>query len=338
MTSQTGDLTHRGLLRKEADYYILRQSIPYPLAENNAFLVESQDGWTVIDVGIDLPTTRELWERAVKEVGIRFRQINQIYITHCHPDHLGAARWLQQQCDAPVFMLDEEINRANAFVFITEDVARTYKKAIEPVCTKYGFTEQQQKDLVNDWQYEVLPLFPKPYELFPVREGDRVDLAGEPFSIVKAPGHTDGQFMLWSQKRRHLFCADVFTGDAYLNYTDWPNTYLKNPLRDYFKTLDWVEQQGDMTVFPGHGLVMHDVQPIIKKLRRRHEKWMERLLTVMGAPISIAEFLGGLYPLDEYIHQQRLVFAEAIYYLTYLVEEGLLQMREDHVPVLFYRA
>ena len=36
-------------LGREGDYYIIRQPIPWPLAESNSYLIESADGWTVID-------------------------------------------------------------------------------------------------------------------------------------------------------------------------------------------------------------------------------------------------------------------------------------------------
>ena len=39
--------------------------MPYPLKENNAYLAETDSGWAVIDLGIDIPGTRELWEVAV---------------------------------------------------------------------------------------------------------------------------------------------------------------------------------------------------------------------------------------------------------------------------------
>jgi glyoxylase-like metal-dependent hydrolase (beta-lactamase superfamily II) len=125
---------------------------------------------------------------AVKEVGISFKQIDQIYITHCHPDHLGAARWMQRVCDAPVFLPREEIRRANEFIFIEEDFIAVYRQAIGLEAGRHGFPESLQDALVEDWKTQVTPLFRKPYEIFPIDDDDEIDLAGEKFAVITSPG------------------------------------------------------------------------------------------------------------------------------------------------------
>jgi glyoxylase-like metal-dependent hydrolase (beta-lactamase superfamily II) len=337
-TKLKGELFHKGILRKEDDCFIIRQSIPYPLQENNAYLIESSNGWSVIDVGIDLPLTREVWEMALKEVGISFRQIRQIYITHCHPDHLGAARWLQQKCDAPVFMHREEIKRAREFIFIEEDFPAVYRRAIEAECNRHGFESRFLDGLILDWQTQVTPLFRAPRGIYPLDAGDEIDLAGEKYQIILAPGHADGQVMLFEPGSRRLFCADVLTENSYLHFSDWPNTFLENPLGDLFDSLDLMESLEVAKVYPGHGFCFTNLQEIMDTLREKHWRNLGKVLAAITEPVRSGDLypqlFSKIYPID-YVHLHRLLLGETLGYMEYLFRRGRLQKTDDGDRVVF---
>lgn len=330
-----GELFHKGLLRQEDDYYIIRQSIPYPLAENNVYLIESNHGWSVIDVGIDLPTTRDIWEMAVKEVGISLKQIDQIYITHCHPDHLGAARWLQRVCDAPVFIPREEIRRANEFIFIEEDFNAVYRRAIGSEADRHGFPKSLQDALVEDWRTQVTPLFRKPYEVFPIDDNDEINLAGEKFEVMTSPGHTDGQVVFYSPGNGNMFCADVISPAAYLHFTDWPNTHLDDPLGDHFKSLNRLAGLGNGKVYPGHGPCFWDMKERLLRLRERHERRLEKVAEAVSGPVTAGELYPKLGELTDYIHQHRLALGETLGYLEFLTRDGRMEKIDDGEKVRF---
>lgn len=331
-----GELTEKGILHREDGFYVVRQAMPYPLKYNNAFLIESNDGWVVIDVGIDLPETRRVWEMVAGEIGISLKQVNRIYITHCHPDHLGAARWLQQACDSPVFMLDEEIARAEKFIFIEDDFEAVYSEAISGECRRHGFPEHLQKALVKDWQYEVTPLFRRPLELFPVHLHDVIELGGKPFRLIKAPGHADGQILFYGAERGLLFSADVLASGAYLHCTDWPNTFLENPMADVLKTLDELDSLPLTMTWPGHGPALTDLHGAIEGLRQRHRHKLDRVLKAVNRPITAGELYPRInrIPLD-YIHLHRVLIGETLGYLLYLASRGALEMHDDGDKVFF---
>lgn len=336
-----GELFHKGIIHQENEYFIIRQSIPYPLAENNAFLIETNRGWSVIDVGIDQPLTREVWEMGVKEVGISFKQINQIYITHCHPDHLGAARWLQKVCDAPVFMPREEIKRAGEFVFIEEDFPAVYRQAIGPASRRHGFAEGMMQELIDDWQHQVTPLFKRPYEIFPLDPGDEIELAGESFKIYSAPGHADGQVVLFNQGNGRLFSADILAVDAYLHFTDWPNTHLDNPLGSFFDSLEQLQGLKVVKAFPGHGPSFQDLNERLAAVREKHDHKLEQVLAAVDKPVTAGELYPRLYSrlaAIEYVHLHRLLLGETLGYLEYLASQGCLIKTDDGDRIRFKRA
>ncbi len=316
------------IIRTKEGYFIIRQAMPYPLAETNAHLIEAGGGWAVIDVGIDNEATRRLWETAVARAGIAFRHINAIYITHCHPDHLGAAKWLQQKSEAPVYMMRSDIEVGKKFFFHRGDFFEGYRGAITAELVEKDFPLPQHERLVENWCREVAPFYPEPELIVPLEEGDTITLRGETFGVIAAPGHTDGQMLLYSEKARHLFLADVLSPAGYLHFTEWPNTFLENPLSELFACIDRLTALGEVKTFPGHGAAFDDLGVWLAKLRRRHERILARIAESVTAPVTAGEvytMLGEIPkdgPYADYVHLHRVLMGEMIGYLSYLVASG----------------
>lgn len=330
------DLTNRGIMYSDSGFYVIRQIMPYPLGETNVFLAPSTDGWVVIDVGVDIESTRRAWEQAVKEAGISFNQINKIYITHCHPDHLGAARWLQQCCDAPVYMLREEIKRAKQYIFLDqENFKDLYRQAIIKEINVNKFPEDKFEELIDDWYAEVRPLYLEPAEILSLDVGDKIDLGGNSFEVMSAAGHSDGQCMFWSEHLKHLFAADILTTSGYLHFTDWPNTSLQNPLENLFSLFDQLKAMEVKRTFPGHGPIISDLNMQIDKLIAKHLKFLDKIESSVTSPISAGELYPRLYKLPDYVHGHRVTLGETLGYLNYLVSKGRLAMSNDDVCNLY---
>ncbi|MEO0684062.1 MAG: MBL fold metallo-hydrolase, partial [Cyanobacteria bacterium J06649_11] len=53
----------------------------------NAFLIQSHNGWVLIDTGY--PGTIELLRSSLDRLGLKIPDIQHIVLTHLHPDHTG---------------------------------------------------------------------------------------------------------------------------------------------------------------------------------------------------------------------------------------------------------
>jgi len=83
-----GELSRKQILLKQGDIFVLKTTMPFPLRESNAYIAESDEGWVVIDTGVNIPENQYRWTQALKEIGIYFGHISKIYITHYHHDHM----------------------------------------------------------------------------------------------------------------------------------------------------------------------------------------------------------------------------------------------------------
>ena len=78
---------------------LLKIDLPFRLNHVNCFMAEGENGWTLIDTGLNNSYTRELWEAQ-----LRGKEVTDLFITHYHPDHFGYAGGLQQKTKARVSM------------------------------------------------------------------------------------------------------------------------------------------------------------------------------------------------------------------------------------------
>ena len=57
-----GDVPEPGTIKNVAPgIHWLRMPLPFQLNHINLWLIEDQDGWIIVDTGINMPQTRELW-------------------------------------------------------------------------------------------------------------------------------------------------------------------------------------------------------------------------------------------------------------------------------------
>ena len=89
---------------------IYQVCLPLPLALKsvNCYLLRGDEGWTILDTGLNVPAAQQVWRTVFTELGIQPGDIRQIILTHAHPDHYGLAGWLQNWCGAPVWMSARE--------------------------------------------------------------------------------------------------------------------------------------------------------------------------------------------------------------------------------------
>ena len=73
-----------------------RFPMPGSLDHINLWLLEDGEGWTLVDTCLDLPATRELWERLFAGF-MGARPVKRVICTHLHPDHVGLDAWLGER-------------------------------------------------------------------------------------------------------------------------------------------------------------------------------------------------------------------------------------------------
>jgi len=308
--------------------YQLKLPVPFPLAFVAAYLIAGDDGWTVIDAGYDYPAARVAWGAGAAEVGCDLdHDVSSIVVTHHHPDHIGAARWLQRRSGAPVLMLGDEIDHAR----LVWDVHRG-ERLMSEFFARHGMHEEHSP-LLRAAKPNVL----LPDRMLALHPGDELAIAGEDaLRVFHAPGHADHMLMLHDEAQGLLFAADQVLMGITPNIGVWPETEPQ-PLARYLNSLAELRALKVNLVLPGHGPLIEDLQSRITELLSHHEKRLETMHAALGDmqetafAVSRKVFRANLTP-----YEQRFALAETLAHLEHLVLEDQIERIEGRVVT--YRA
>lgn len=317
-------------LKSIRDIHVFQTVMPFPLKHNNCFLAESEHGWTVLDTGVNLPVNQELWRQVLHEIGISFKHIQSIYLSHYHHDHIGLAGWLQQQSDAEVFMPYQDLLTFNNYV-----ANGNYYGQIRNTCIKEGWPIKLVKELTADINSIDRLIRPLP-EMKPYYEEDFLYLNGEKYEIIAIPGHSDGHYMFFNQSNGILFSGDNIVGHTILHISDWPHTRLLNPLDIHMARLYEIANDSIRFVLPGHGEVFNDLGERIHLIKGHHYKRKQLIYSHLTSPCTAWELAGRTFAQSEYIHIKRLNMAETLAYLSSLINEGKVKW-DEHQGRNIYR-
>lgn len=295
--------------------------IPIPLKYVNCYLLRGESGWTLVDTGFHDPLAEDAWPRAFAEIGIRPQDINQILITHYHPDHLGAAGWLQQMTGAPAYMHDLEFRQLELF-WGTGMEAQIPK--LVSLFASEGMPIETAEAVGRHHHHQFGHVLPLP-SLTPVAAGSTMKLGTGRYEVIHTPGHSDGLAIFWDRSTGILLANDMILAKITPNVSVWPEC-RPNPLADYLQSLQMVEGLGAKLALPGHRTVITDVAGRAAEIRLHHGERLERMAAATRAStggVTAWEVCQRIFNPDQLtIHQVRFAMAETLAHLVYLVEQG----------------
>jgi glyoxylase-like metal-dependent hydrolase (beta-lactamase superfamily II) len=303
--------------------YQLKLPVPLPLVFVSVYLIQGDDGWTIIDAGYEYPDTYEVWERGAASIGLDLsRDVARIVVTHFHPDHIGAARWLQERTGAPAYLLREEIPNARR-VWEEERGEDLFTGDM----IRHGMPREMAEETASD-DGSGLKL---PEDMRPLVTGEKLELGGGSARVIHAPGHAEYQLMLHDEARGILYAADHILLKITPNVGLWPES-RPLPLSRYLESISGLHDLEASLVLPGHGPVFHDLAGRIDELLAHHDERLDAMLGTLedGAltpyQVSRIVFRGGLTG-----YQKVFALAETLAHLDHLESQGRARRSENGV-------
>ena len=282
-------------------------SLPTRPGHVHAYLLPGEDGWTLVDTGIGLPDAKETWSRELDEAGGR---VATIFITHFHPDHIGAAADLHELTGAPV--VQGALDYAQCELVWGNPA---WPERIRDWFQLHGAPDDVTAELVG--QSSVYRPFIR-YQRDPrlVEPGESVD----GWQLVAAPGHADGQLCLL--KDGVLIAADHLLGRITPTVGLWPASRA-DPLGDYLAALDRTIELDPELALPGHGDPIDDPAGRARELKEHHRlRLAEAAAALEQAPKSGYILSFALFGADLPPAGRRFAIAETLSHLERLVNEG----------------
>lgn len=319
------------LTHVHASLYALQVPIPYPMRFVTV-LIDTARPVTLVDAALDTPEAREAIEDALAELGLHWERIERVIITHHHPDHYGLAGLIEERSGATVHMLDLDIARGERYWRAWETWLPGHRKHFED----HGLPQDLLMELEVESRRSRARVHPAS-RVHPLKEGERLDLAGLPWEVLWLPGHADGHLGLWQEGERLLIA-----GDAILPRIS-PNVGLygysrPDPLGDYLGTLKKLHDLAPRRAIVGHyGPFLDDTATRAAELLAHHAERLDLCRAELRArartafDLSFAMFARDLSP-----SARRFALAETLAHVEYLRLHGEV-LREWNGRAWVYR-
>ena len=304
---------------------------PFPVGDVNVYLIKGERV-TLVDAG---PKTEEAWlsfQHQLKEYGYAPDDIEQIIITHHHPDHVGMLDYFDHNIpvfghpfNKPWLKKDEGFLQAQARyfeqLFLTFGLDENFLPSIQKLndTLEYSCNRTLHHELV---------------------EG--MEIAGLPgWIVMETPGHAQSHIVLYEEKTGILVGGDLLLKDIS------PNPLLEPPMIDgafdrpkpQLQLNNSISKLLDLSlsiVYPGHGENIENAHELIAY---RLKKQAERAELVKGflqkKPLTAFEVCKALFP-TIYHKQLMLTMSETVGQLDYLEDNGQIKIDETNTPALYY--
>jgi glyoxylase-like metal-dependent hydrolase (beta-lactamase superfamily II) len=247
---------------------ILQITLPMPSKPGHvhSYLLPGADGWTLVDTGLGLADAQERWSLILDRIDA---PVARIFITHFHPDHVGAAADLVELTSATVYESSLDFNQCQQTwsSAARQDILWAWlhengvPDAEEDEMRSFGEAYQRMT------RYAAEPVLVEP--------GDRID----GWELVAAPGHADGQLMLL--KDDILVAGDHLLLRISPAIGLWPDS-SDDPLGDYLVALEAVQRVSPRLALPGHGDPIQDPARRAAELIQHHRRRLEQLQSALS--------------------------------------------------------
>lgn len=158
------------------------------LIAGRVYLIEDPDGFTLIDAGIPPSGTRIVQQ--IEASGRTIGGLKRILITHAHPDHIGALKFLHDKSGAQVIASALETRVLTENLPIPMPDRASLPPLAKPMRPPETRVEQVPVDRV-------------------VSDGDTLPDVMGGLQVIATPGHAPGHLAFWQPEQRVLFMGDV---------------------------------------------------------------------------------------------------------------------------------
>ncbi|WP_247881294.1 MBL fold metallo-hydrolase [Skermanella sp. TT6] len=309
----------------------VRMPLPFALNHINIWLLEAEDGWTIVDTGIGSNRTKDCWERIFRE-SLAGKPVVRIVATHFHPDHVGLAGWLVDRWQAEFCAsLTEWLFGRMLSLESPEAMVRTslafYRRA--------GLDEAALAVMAERGNSYAKGVTPLPARLRRLKAGDRLPIGGTDWHVITGGGHTPEHVCLHCPDRGIFIAGDQVLPRISPNISVWASEPDADPLDDFLRTLDRLRSlPDDLLVLPSHDTPFTGLHARLDALAAHHRERLEEVVNACAEPSTVAQVTRVMFnrPLDP--HQLVFAVGEALAHLNHLAARGRLIRRTDRDGLL----
>ncbi|ARD46110.1 MBL fold metallo-hydrolase [Colwellia sp. PAMC 21821] len=261
----------------------LRMPMPMALDHINVYLLQDDDGWYILDTGLNTETTRQLWLTVI-EKHCKSKAIKGVICTHFHYDHSGLATWLTQTFNVPLYMTYGEFYMIKT---ISSGLASLGNDHQLDFYHRSGLPRKDVDAMLNSCRKDpFIKLCPPSFTR--LREGDVLTIGKRRWQIVIGEGHSPEHACLYCAEDKLLLAGDQLLPHISSNILVTEMEPQGQPLKYWLSSLEKLQTLDPNTlVLPAHGPVFREMHLRAKQLIQHH---LEQLDILRAFALQVTEF------------------------------------------------
>lgn len=335
MTTEIPTIQYAFPTKPESGHYMpvatgvhwLRMPLPIALNHINLWLLEEEDGFTLVDTGWATEENIAIWEQ-VQLTLFQQKPVKRVIVTHMHPDHVGLAGWLTDVYQAQLCMSRAEFLNCHLLLSYTHEkppaeALQFYHAAgydetqLQKYRAHFGQFGQYVRNIAHSYQR--------------LRHQQLVSIGGSDWQVIIGEGHSPEHVCLFNEQRNIFIAGDQLLPTISSNISVWPTEPEANPLEDWLRSCHYLHDLlNDQTlVLPSHGQPFYGARLRLKTLIQETEQNLAALTEFCAEPRRAVDTFSVLFKSP--ITQSNLMMAtgESVAHLHCLRERGLVKVRYD---------
>ena len=315
-----------------------RMPLPFALRFINVWILEDEDGWTIVDTGMPFPETKDAWRRLLAERVTAEKPLKRVIITHMHPDHVGCAGWLCHKYGAELWMSRLEYTTCRMLV---ADTGRPAPRAGIDFYVRAGWPERAIETYRQRFGGFGRGVSPLPDSFVRLEDGDMIRAAGQDWRVISGNGHSPEHVSLLCDAFNIAITGDQLLPRISSNVSVHPTEPAADPLTDWISSCQKLlrELPEDCLVLPAHNEPFKGAHIRLRALIEGHETSLRRLRQKLEkGPVRVTETFVTLFGRSIGDEDMGSATGEALAHLNYLLRRGEAKVTLGGDGVALYEA
>lgn len=302
---------------------------PYAVGDVNAFLVK-EEALSLFDAGPRTAEGLEAIQHGLAKAGYKMEDIEQVILTHHHPDHSG---WADAFPNAT--LLGHEYNN----LWLTRDPSfiEFHDQFYMDRFIEQGVPEEAL-GIVKKMKRAADFIANRPLDSI-LKEGD--EIPGHPgWTVLETLGHAQSHLSFWNSSTSELIGGDLLLAKVSSNPLVEPPLNPESPrpktLLQYNDSLRRLQELPIQTVYSGHGQPVTGIHDLVgQRLEKQHDRAMKVYQMLTDGPKSVFELTVELFP-TAYKRELGLTLSETLGQMDYLMDLKRVKRNTDEQGIHRY--
>lgn len=315
--------------------YWVRMPLPFQLDHINLWLLEEDDGWTLVDTGVSSDEVKALWRRIFAD-GLGGKPVKRLIVTHLHPDHVGLAGWFTRK-----WGIELQMSRTD-FLLCRNLVLDTGREAPKEALDFYRAAGIGERGLESyrkrfggfgERVHRLPDIFRR------LKEGDEMTIGGRRWRVVVGSGHAPEHVCLYCAEAKILISGDQVLPRISSNVSVHPTEAYENPLQDWLDSCHRIRAAlpDDVLVLPAHNEPFYGLHTRLTQLIDGHAEGLAKLHELLAEPKRAIDVFPALFKRKIVTDVFFMATGESLAHLNCLIGRGEATVARDEKGIDWYR-